>query len=102
VADNFPRGRTDIADSPKSHYLRSVPLADRLAGELERHFQRSAYRADDDLVFCHPQTGVVYDASTLRSRFYDCVARVALRFQFKRRGWPLRMRARARRARRQR
>lgn len=79
VADNFPRGRTDAVDSPKSHYLRSVPLADRLAGELERHFQRSAYHADDELVFCRPQTGMVYDASTLRSRFYDCLARAGVR-----------------------
>ena len=71
VADNFPRGRSDEVDTPKSHYVRSVPMADRLAGELERHFQRSAYRADDDLVFCHPDTGLVYDASKLRKRFYD-------------------------------
>ena len=75
VADNFPRGRSDEVDTPKSHYLRSVPMADRLAGELERHFQRSPYRSDDDLVFCHPHTGLVYDASTLRSRFYDCLGR---------------------------
>jgi hypothetical protein len=34
-----------------------VPLADRLAGEIERHFQRSHYTADDDLVFGHPETG---------------------------------------------
>ena len=79
VADNFPRGRSAEVDTPKSHYLRSVPMADRLAGELERHFQRSPYRADDDLVFCHPHTGLVYDASTLRNRFYDCLERAELR-----------------------
>jgi integrase len=69
VADNFPRGLALGVDTPKSHCVRSVPMADRLAGELERHFQRSPYRSDDDLVFCHPHTGYVYDASTLRSRF---------------------------------
>jgi integrase len=79
VADNFPRGRGDEADTPKSHYLRSVPMADRLAGELERHFQRSPYRSDDDLVFCHPHTGLVYDASTLRGRFYECLGRAGVR-----------------------
>jgi integrase len=31
VADNFPRGHTDEADTPKSRHLRSVPMADRLA-----------------------------------------------------------------------
>ncbi len=79
VADNFPRGRSAEVDTPKSHYLRSVPMADRLAGELERHFQRSPYRSDDDLVFCHPQTGLVYDASTLRNRFCDTLERAELR-----------------------
>jgi hypothetical protein len=48
------RGQTDEADTPKSHHLRSVPMADRLAGELERHFQHSGYRADQDLVFAIP------------------------------------------------
>ena len=79
VADNFPRGHTDEPDTPKSHSLRSVPMADRLAGELERHFQRSRYRSDDDLVFCHPHTGRPYDASTLRSRFYECLERAGVR-----------------------
>lgn len=79
VADNFPRGRSAEADSPKSHCLRSVPMADRLAGELERHFQRSRYRSDDDLVFCHPHTGNPYDPSKLRSRFYDCLERAGVR-----------------------
>ena len=41
---------------PKSRRgRRSIPLADRLARELELHFQRSAYQADDDLVFPHPR-----------------------------------------------
>jgi integrase len=57
VADNFPRGRVDERDSPKSHEGRSVPMADRVAAELERHFQRTAQRGDTDLVFCHPETG---------------------------------------------
>ena len=73
AADNYPRGLTDRVDTPKSHYLRSVPIADRLAGELERHFQRSAFRSTEDLVFCHPHTGHVYDASKLRKRFGDAI-----------------------------
>jgi integrase len=45
-------------------------MADRLGGELDRHFQRSLYKGDDHLVFCHPHTGDPYDASQIRKRFY--------------------------------
>jgi integrase len=79
VADNFPRGHTAEPDTPKSHCLRSVPMADRLAGELERHFQRSRYRSDEELVFGDPQTSRPYDPSKLRSRFYECLERAAVR-----------------------
>jgi integrase len=75
VADNYTRG---AFDSPKSHRGRSVPMADRLAGELERHFQRSLFRADDDLVFCHPLTGHVLDASKLRKRFAVALERAGV------------------------
>src|SRR6266566_4483591 len=50
VADNYVRGEFD---SPKSHRGRSVPMADRLAAELEHHFQASRWRGEDDLVFAH-------------------------------------------------
>jgi integrase len=46
-------------------------MADRVAGELERHFQRSAFQADDDLVFAHPRTGNPYDGRKMTRRFYD-------------------------------
>ena len=61
--------------TPKSDQGRSVPMADRLAGELERHFQRSRFQADDDYVFCHPKTGNVLDPSKLRKRFGTAVSR---------------------------
>jgi integrase len=44
-------------------------LADRVAAELERYFQRSAYQADDDLVFGHPDTGNPYCKSMVLRRF---------------------------------
>jgi integrase len=66
VAESYTRG---AFDSPKSHRGRSVPLADRLAGELERHFQRSRWRGERDLVFAHPLTGHILDVSKLRKRF---------------------------------
>ena len=76
IADNYTRG---AFDSPKSHEGRSVPLADTLAAELEHHFQRSAFQADEDLVFCHPQTGRVLDPSKLRKRFRDALDRAGVR-----------------------
>jgi integrase len=54
-------------------------MADRLAGELERHFQATRWRAENDLVFAHPATGHVLDASKLRKRFYVALERAAVR-----------------------
>ncbi len=68
VAESYARG---AFDSPKSHTGRSVPMADTLAAELEHHFQATRWRAENDLVFAHPLTGHVLDASKLRKRFYD-------------------------------
>jgi hypothetical protein len=42
-------------------------MANRLAGELERHFQRSYFQRDADLVFCHPATGRPYDRLELKT-----------------------------------
>ena len=55
VRRNYTRQQFGTPKSKRSS--RSVPLADRVAGELERHFQRSAFKGDEDLVFAHPQTG---------------------------------------------
>ena len=53
-------------------------MADRLGGELDRHFKRSLYQGDDHLVFCHPQTGDPYDASQMRKRFYAAMKAAGL------------------------
>jgi integrase len=66
--------------TPKSRTSsRAVPLADRLAGELERHYQRSAFGHDDDLVFAHPVLGTVLDGSKLRKRFRAALERAEVR-----------------------
>jgi len=77
VADNYTRGAFGSPKSERS--VRAVPMAARLAGELRAHHARSAYTADDDLVFCHPHSGHVYDASKLRKRFADALARGGVR-----------------------
>lgn len=50
-----------------------------MAGELERHFQRSALQGDDDLVFCHPETGSPLDRSRLLKRFKAAAKRAGIR-----------------------
>ncbi|HEY8639275.1 MAG TPA: site-specific integrase [Solirubrobacterales bacterium] len=77
VADSVTRG---LLGSPKSRRsVRSVPMADRLARELERYFQRSAFQGDDDLVFGDPQLGSVLDPSTVRKRFTRGLKRAGVR-----------------------
>jgi integrase len=75
VADNFTRGQMD---TPKSHEGRSVPMAARLARELEGLRRRSRFPADRDLVFCHPDTGHVLDPSKMRKRFKDALAQAGV------------------------
>jgi integrase len=77
VRRNYTRQAFGTPKSRRSS--RSVPMTNRVAGELERHFQRSAFQADDYLVVCHPHTGHPLDASKLRKRFKGALARAALR-----------------------
>jgi integrase len=77
VRRNYTRQSFGTPKSRRSS--RSVPMTDRVAGELERHFQGSAFQADDDLVFCHPHAGRPLDASKLRKRFKQALARAGLR-----------------------
>jgi integrase len=77
VRRNYTRGAFGTPKSRRSS--RAVPMADRLAAELERHYQASEYCGDDDLVFCHPQTGHVLDASKVRKRYKGALTRAGLR-----------------------
>lgn len=77
VRRSYTRGEFGTPKSRRSS--RAVPMADRVAAELERHFQRSGYTADDDLVLCHPETGTPFDASKMRKRFKAAVARAGVR-----------------------
>jgi integrase len=77
VRRNYTRQQFGTPKSKRSS--RSVPLADRVAGELERHFQRSAFQGDEDLAFAHPHTGHPLDASKIRKRFAAALDRAGLR-----------------------
>ncbi len=77
VRQNYVRGYWGTPKTKRGS--RSVPMADRTAGELERHFQRSAYQADDHLVFAHPHTGNVLDHSDLGRRFKKALKAAGVR-----------------------
>jgi len=67
VRQSYVRGEFGSPKSKRSS--RSVPLADEVAGALDRHFKASAYSEDDDLVFCHPHTGRPLGRSKTVDRF---------------------------------
>jgi integrase len=77
VRQNYVRGNWGTPKSRRGS--RSVPMVDRVAGELERHFQRSAFQADDDLVFPHPHTGEVLDHSALVRRYKKALSSAGVR-----------------------
>jgi len=59
--------------TPKSkRSTRSVPMADEVAGALERLFQGSRWQADDDLVFAGPTGEPLYKRGILK-RFHKAL-----------------------------
>jgi hypothetical protein len=52
VRQNYVRGEFGTPKSKRS--TRSVPLADEVAGELDRLYQQSRRQCDGDLVMAHP------------------------------------------------
>jgi integrase len=69
VRNTFVRGEHSTDGKSDLSTRRSVPVADRLVGELDRWSKRSEYRGDRDLVFAHPQTGGPLDRSKVTRRF---------------------------------
>ena len=77
VRVNYTRGAWGTPKSRRSS--RAVPMTTRIATELERLFQRSAWQGEDDLVFGHPLLGSVLDASKVRKRFKAAIAAAGVR-----------------------
>ncbi len=65
--------------TPKSNRGRSVPLADRLGGELDRLHRASAYQADGDLVFANPQTGRPLNGNSILKSYQSALERAGVR-----------------------
>jgi integrase len=57
VRNAFTRGEHSAQGKSDLSTRRSVPMADRVVAELDRWSRRSAYTAERDLVFAHPETG---------------------------------------------
>lgn len=77
VVSPYVRGEFNEPKSEGSG--RSVPLAQRVAVALEALRERSAYADDDELVFCHPESGNPLDRSKLVRRFRQVTERAAVR-----------------------
>jgi integrase len=77
VRRNYVRGEFGTPKSKRS--TRSVPLADRVGGELDLLHQDSNWSQDADLVFAHPHTGKPIDRSRLLKRFKAALKRGGVR-----------------------
>jgi integrase len=69
VRNTFVRGEHSTDGKSDLSTRRSVPMATRLAGELDLWSKRTAYRGDDELVFAHPTKGSPLDPSKVSRRF---------------------------------
>lgn len=77
VRRSFTRG---AVDTPKSRRgIRAVPLAPHVVAILHEQRAACAYAGESDLVFPHPHTGHVLDASALRKRFKAALQRAGVR-----------------------
>ena len=79
VRNTFVRGEHSVEGKSDLSTRRSVPMADRLAGELDRWSRRSRFDGDDELVFAHPQTGRPLDPSKVTRRFKAACERASVR-----------------------
>lgn len=76
VRRNFVMGRFGTPKSKRS--TRSVPMADEVGRVLERHFQRSSWQSDDELVFAHPATGKPMYRQGITRRLHRALAAAGL------------------------
>jgi integrase len=69
VRNAWVRGEHSAEGKSDLSTRRSVPMADRLARELDRWSQRTLYGTEDDLVSAHPQSGRPLDRTKLTRKF---------------------------------
>ncbi len=79
VRNTYVRGEHSAEGKSDLSTRRSVPMADRLAGELDRWSRRTVYTGENELVFAHPQTGNPLDRSKVTRRFQDACRAAGVR-----------------------
>jgi integrase len=77
VRRNLVRGQFGTPKSRRGS--RSIPLADRLGGELDRLHQQTAYGADEDLVFANPHTGKPMNGNALLKSYQRALQAAGVR-----------------------
>jgi integrase len=77
VRQTYVRGEFKAPKSRRGR--RGVPMAIRVARELEAYFLSSVFQGDDDLVFANPSTGGPLDRSKVRKRFQAACRRAGVR-----------------------
>ena len=76
VRSNYVLGEFGTPKSRRS--TRSVPMADEVAGALERHYQAAGCPGDDELVFPDPRTGRPLDKAAVLRRMRKALAAAGL------------------------
>jgi integrase len=69
VRHAYVRGEYSTAGKSDLSTRRSVPMADRLVGELDAWSRRTNWTSETDLVFAHPYTGRPIDPNKVSKRF---------------------------------
>jgi integrase len=77
VRRNYVRGEFGTPKTRRSS--RSIPLADRLGGELDLLYRRSRWTGDEDLVFANPHTGGPLNGCSLLKAFQRALGRAGVR-----------------------
>lgn len=77
VRQSYVRGNWDTPKSLSGQ--RSMPLATRVAAELQALRRNSRFRAGNHLVFANPKTGKVLDHSSLLRRFRSALKAAGVR-----------------------
>ena len=77
VRRNYVRGQFGTPKSRRGS--RSIPLADRLGGELDGLYRRSRWTRDEDLVFANPTTGRPLNGTTLLKSYQRALRRAGVR-----------------------
>jgi integrase len=58
-----------VEDAKTEEGNRSIALSPALVAALEEHYRRTAYRGDDEYVFCRPDKGTRYSEKTFAEQF---------------------------------